>query len=448
MRVVFTVWPAPAHLYPVVPLAWALQNAGHEVCVASHPVLTEAIVAAGLAPVAVGDPAVPPMGPGKPYPAERARLDELTRQLALDPAQRDPWDIFYQFMLPAIWDFHPAGASPEQPRPGVDDLVDFARHWQPDLVLWDPCWPGAAVAARAAGAAQARLLWGQDYFTWSLDEFAARQAGAGAALGEHPLVEAVAPVAQRHRVTLDDELLRGQWTVNPTPAGVWLPTPHTRTVAVRWVPFAAQAPAPAWLYENPGRPRVAVSLGLSQRTYMRGGWGHVPSLLDAVADLDVEVVATLNAAQLEDVGRVPDNVRLVDYLPLSQLLPTSVALVHHGGMGTYATAAALGVPQLITDSDVDQGLAVVGDNEGSVAAKHIESTATAQHVVRRGAGLRLDIGHPSAEAMRKQLVRVLEDPSFADGAAALHEDILATPSPAEIVGALERLTARRRGDAG
>jgi UDP:flavonoid glycosyltransferase YjiC (YdhE family) len=442
MRVVFTVWPAPAHLYPVVPLAWALQSAGHEVCVASHPVLTEAIVSAGLTPVPVGDPAVPPMGPGKPYPAERARLDELTSRLALDPAQRDPWDIFYQFMMPAIWDFHPAGAPSDQPRPGVDDLVAFARHWRPDLFLWDPCWPGAAVAARAAGAAQARLLWGQDYFAWGLDEFAARQASVGAALGEHPLVEAVAPVAERHRVTLDDELLRGQWTVNPTPFGVWLPA-RTRTVAMRWVPFSAQTPAPAWLYEDPGRPRIAVSLGLSQRTYMKGGWGHLPSLLDAVADLDVEVVATLNDVQLDGIDRVPDNVRLVDYLPLNRLLPTCVALVHHGGMGTYATAAALGVPQLITDSDVDQGLAVVGDNEGSVAAKHIESTVTARHVVEREAGLPLDIASPSAEAMRKQLVRVLETPSFAEGAAALHEDILATPTPAEAVGALERLTARR-----
>ncbi len=437
MRVVFTVWPAPAHLYPVVPLAWALQSAGHEVCVASHPVLADAIVAAGLTPVPVGDPGVPPMGPGKPYPQERARLDELTARLDLDPAQRDPWDIFYQFMLPAIWDFHPAGAPADQPRPGVDDLVAFARRWKPDLVLWDPCWPGAAVAARAAGAAQARLLWGQDYFAWSLDEFAARGTSAP---GEHPLIEAVAPVAQRHQVPLDDELLRGQWTVNPTPKGVWLPA-RTRDVAMRWVPFAAQTAAPTWLYE-PGRRRIAVSLGLSQRTYMQGGWGHVPSLLEAVADLDVEVVATLNAVQLDNVGTVPDNVRLVDYLPLNSLLPTCDALVHHGGMGTYATAAALGVPQLITDSDVDQGLAAVGD--GSVAAKHIESTATARHVVERGAGLALDIGHPSAEAMHKQIVRVLQTPAFAEGATALHEDILATPSPAEVVGALERLTRSRR----
>jgi len=275
MRVVFTVWPAPAHLYPLVPLAWALQSAGHEVCVASHPVLTETIAGVGLTPVPVGDPTVPPMGPGKPYPAERARLDEVTRQLTLDPAQRDPWDIFYQFMLPAIWDFHPAGASPDQPRPGVDDLVEFARHWRPDLVLWDPCWPGAAVAARAVGAAQARLLWGQDYFAWSLDEFAAQRAGA-AALGEHPLVEAVGPVAQRHHVALDDELLRGQWTVDPVPTGARL-SARTRTVAMRWVPFSAQTPAPPWLYEDPGRPRIGVSLGLSQRTYMKGGWGHLPT---------------------------------------------------------------------------------------------------------------------------------------------------------------------------
>ncbi|MFD0475903.1 hypothetical protein ACFQ0B_52570 [Nonomuraea thailandensis] len=37
MRVMFTVFPAPAHFLPVVPYAWALQAAGHQVCVAAPP---------------------------------------------------------------------------------------------------------------------------------------------------------------------------------------------------------------------------------------------------------------------------------------------------------------------------------------------------------------------------------------------------------------------------
>lgn len=43
MRVLFAVWPAVPHLYPAVPLAWALQGAGHEVSVASHADLSHEI---------------------------------------------------------------------------------------------------------------------------------------------------------------------------------------------------------------------------------------------------------------------------------------------------------------------------------------------------------------------------------------------------------------------
>ena len=55
MRVLFTVVSSTSHLYPIVPLAGALRGAGHEVCVASHPDMVEAITAAGLTAVSVGE---------------------------------------------------------------------------------------------------------------------------------------------------------------------------------------------------------------------------------------------------------------------------------------------------------------------------------------------------------------------------------------------------------
>ncbi|MGH3625709.1 MAG: hypothetical protein ACRDQ5_28710, partial [Sciscionella sp.] len=54
MRVLLTIPPAVAHLFPVIPIAWALQGAGHQVCVASHPNTAESITAAGLIAVPVG----------------------------------------------------------------------------------------------------------------------------------------------------------------------------------------------------------------------------------------------------------------------------------------------------------------------------------------------------------------------------------------------------------
>ncbi len=428
MRVLFVVWPGPAHLYPVIPLAWALQSAGHEVRIGSHHAMSAAITSMGLSAVAFGDEAAPATGPGKPYPEAAAeKLDRATEVLAMDRPESDPWEIFRHYLLPGVWDFLPPGTGPDDPRPGVDDLVDFTAKWQPDLVIWDPCWPAAAVAAVTCGAAHARLLYCQDYFGWTLDRYAEH---SNLDINDHPLAEGIRPVAERYGVEVDKDLLVGQWTIDQLPSGFHLPT-SVRRVPLRGVFSPTQAPVPEWLLQKPERPRVAISLGLSQREFIEGGWDYMPSIMEAVADLDIEVVATLNAMQLADLDKLPDNVRAIDYLPLNQLLPTCSALIHHGGIGTFASAANYRVPQLVTDFDAP------------VPEKYPVAASTAAYVVSRGAGLMLDITS-SPDTMRKQIALVLGDPSFQAGAERIYEDLLAMPSPVDLVPVVERLTVQNR----
>lgn len=433
MRVLFFVWPGDTHLFPVTPLAWALQSAGHEVRIGSHHNMAEAITSIGLTPIGVGDKDVPPMGPGKPYPPDEwDRLERVTTGLALGPEERDTWDIFTQYLLPGVWDFLPPDGSADQPLPGVDDLVEFARNWQPDLVLWDPLCPGAAIAAAASGAAHARLSPWQDYCGWTIDRYAA--SGLDAEFGEHPLAAALRPAAARHGVEMTPELLFGQWTVDGLPPGFRLPT-SARSVPLRLMQYAAPALVPEWLHKPADRPRVAVSLGLSQRTFMSeedDGWSYLPFLMKALGELDVEVIATLNAVQLAGLDGLPDNVRAVDYVPLNQLLPTCSALIHHGGPGSFTAGATHRVPQLVLDSD------------GTVAEKFPTCSATARYVIEQGAGLSLDLRKPSAESMRERISRVLYEPSFQAGASRVFNDLQAMPSPVDLVPTLERLALQHR----
>jgi rhamnosyltransferase subunit B len=51
---------------------------------------------------------------------------------------------------------------------------------------------------------------------------------------------------------------------------------------------------------------------------------------------------------------LPEGVRHCSYIPFSQLLPRSAALVHHGGIGTTAQALAAGIPQLVMPMSHDQ----------------------------------------------------------------------------------------------
>ncbi len=53
-------------------------------------------------------------------------------------------------------------------------------------------------------------------------------------------------------------------------------------------------------------------------------------------------------------ARLPDTVRHFGFVPMSQLLPRSAALVHHAGIGSCAQGLAAGIPQIVRPMSYDQ----------------------------------------------------------------------------------------------
>lgn len=432
MRVMFCIFPATAHLYPVVPLAWALQSAGHEVVVACpesvvDPAVQQNIAAAGLTAVSLGGKEALTASL-KPF---LSNVDPANRPtLALgpdDPADPDAWRRTRQMLGAMFAMYYPPEPAAGERRPIIDELVDFARDWRPDLVLWDPLALGGAVAARACGAAHARVLWGTDSIGLIHSRTRAELADPDAELTEDPWVQWLRPMLDRYGLDYAEEHLLGQWNLDLTPTRMRHPLDQTY-LPVRRVPFTGAAPLPSWLRSRPDRPRAVLTLGVSRRLlFGRHSGFPMREFFDSVSGLDLELVATVNAEQLADVGTLPDNVRAVDYVPLNQLLPTSSAIIHHGGGGTYSVAVAFQVPQLV------------------VPVPMWDEARTARHVVARGAGLMADPSTLDADSLHKQLRRLLEEPSFQLGARALYEDSLAAPPPADVVPVLERLTAQHRG---
>ncbi|HXL18130.1 MAG TPA: hypothetical protein VN961_11490, partial [Streptosporangiaceae bacterium] len=269
MRVAFACWPAPAHLYPLVPLAWALRSAGHEVTLVSHPDIAAEAVACGLPFKSLcSQDEIPPLkGPAAEFPAAREAVQRITEALKIPDDDLGRWGITTTGFIPSMWEFIPYGGSPRDPMPVMDNMVAFFRAWRPDLVIWDPCMPGAAVAARAAGAQQARI-YGTDYMGWCQDTYTRLVSQPGAAQVPSPLGETVRGMAEKYDVEVDHDILYGQWTVDMIPPGLNFPV-NTRKTLMRWVPFTGQTAMPDWLYPVPERPRVALSLGASIRKYVK-----------------------------------------------------------------------------------------------------------------------------------------------------------------------------------
>ncbi|SCG51201.1 UDP:flavonoid glycosyltransferase YjiC, YdhE family [Micromonospora rifamycinica] len=416
LRILLTTWGWRSHFYGLAPLGWALQAAGHEVRVASHPSLVPAITAAGLAAVPLGrdldfaeafagrigavgalDPAGPaapdPALPAAPAPAVPATPDPAT------PEQDDPLE-------PAIT---ADGGVVRFADALLDDLVGFGRAWRPDLMVWEPFNLAAPVAAAALGVPGVLHLWGPDSsVTLRLDP-----------------ESVLGPLAGRFGLAASDVSLTGALTLDPVPPPMQVPTARPGR-PVRFVPYNGPAVLPSWLHGPADRPRVCVTAGT-----MMAGVGlddrlGLARVIRAVAGLDVEVVVLVEPAQQARLGPLPDNVRLVDApLALRLVLPTCAALVQQGGAGSTMTALGLGVPQLVLPQVSDQHF-------------------NAERLAVTGAGTWLSPARADDDTLRALVGELIGDGHWRESAALMRDRVHAMPTPAEVVPALVALAASTR----
>jgi glycosyltransferase (activator-dependent family) len=420
--VLITVFAVKTHLYNLVPLAWALQAAGHEVRVASQPDLMAAVRTTGLTGVPVGEELR--MGGGRPGGPTSQTFQGMSGDMRHPDGEPDWPDVLGAFTVacPVQYEFFAGGAM-------LDDAVAFARDWRPDLVIWDALTFGGAIAARACGAAHARMLFGIDHISKSYLRYRELLDQQPAERRDDPVSDWLRGRLARYGVEVTGgdelELMTGQWCIDPTPPGMQFPL-DLPYLPVRQIPYNGPAAVPDWLREPPERPRVSLSLGMSGRDLMGGDTVSAAELLAGLAGFDIELVATLTPAQLAGVPALPAHVRAVDFVPLNDLLPTCAAVIHHGGFGTVVNVLTHGVPSL------------------TVPAPWWDEADLGAHIAARGAGLVIEESALTAGTVRVGMARLLDEPQFAAGAARLRDDVLAVPSPHDLVPTLEAMTAAHR----
>ncbi|MET9294035.1 activator-dependent family glycosyltransferase [Streptomyces sp. NPDC003077] len=418
MRVLFVTYAERTHFLAMAPLAWALRTAGHEVRFASQPAFVDEITQAGLTAVSVGrlrDPArmmelapdahgVGRVGLPEPYDTATRPLEEVT------------WEPLRDAYTRQVRYWH----RPENV-PMLADLVEYARAWRPDLVIWEPTTFAGSVAAKACGAAHARLTFGLDVYGVTRERFLRLKAMQPAAERADPLADWLASYGRKYGFAYSEDMATGHFTIDQLPGSLRMEAEGLRYVPMRYVPYGGPAVVPEWLREAPRRPRVALTFGMVATERFDGYVVGVRDVMDSLADLDVEVVATIAASEQGTLGTVPDNVRVVSYVPLHALVPTCSAVIHHAGFGTLSTTALHAVPQLLLPW-------------------HFDEPELARGLVAQGGALCVPAAEATGPAVREQLVRLLGEPRFGEGARGLRDQLLGMPSPNELAAQLEALT--------
>jgi MGT family glycosyltransferase len=142
-------------------------------------------------------------------------------------------------------------------------------------------------------------------------------------------------------------------------------------------------------------------------------------IVAALGSLPVRGVVTTGHAIAPEELPSPANVSVVRSAPHSAVLEHAAAIVTHGGHGTVIKALAADVPLLVVPMGRDQL-----DN--------------ATRVTERGAGLQLG-QDAEPEAIAEAIRRLLDEPSFAEGAARLGASIREDASGDGAVEELEAL---------
>ncbi|WP_368396375.1 activator-dependent family glycosyltransferase [Streptomyces sclerotialus] len=421
MRVLFTTNPHKSIFQYMVPLAWALRTAGHEVRFASQPSFAATITQAGLTAVPVGRDhaklwAARAANDGSE--AGRAGLEEPYDAFT-DP-EKDNWEYLSTGLAKAVADRHRQTAFPM-----ISDLVEFARHWQPDLVIWDPLTYAGPIAAQAVGAAHARLLFGVDVHGGVRRQFLRLKAEQPAGQRPDPLAEWLGGYARKYGGEYTESMATGHFTIDQFPRSLQTEADGLHYLRMQYIPYGGPATVPNWLRKPPTRPRVALTMGLSATDVYNGYTINTQETLDALADLDIELIATIADTEKNKLARIPDNTRLVPYIPLHHLAPTCTAFIHHAGAATLATVARHPIPHLSLHYHWDQPL-------------------LARKLTAHGAGLDLHTSQATGPAIRHALQRLLTEPHFTHRATALQNETLSAPTPNQLIPHLETLTHHHR----
>ncbi|NUK28488.1 glycosyltransferase, partial [Streptomyces lunaelactis] len=227
--------------------------------------------------------------------------------------------------------------------------------------------------------------------------------------------------ARKYGGEFTEDMASGHFTVDQFPRSLQAVAPGVSYERMQYVGYGGPAGGSGWLWKEPERPRVALTMGLSATDVFSGYTIDTQEVLDSLADLDIELVATIADSEKAKLRRIPDNARLVPFVPMHVLAERCSAVIHHAGAATLATFARHPVPHLSLHYHFDQPF-------------------LAKKLTAHGAGLDLHTSEVTGPLLRDRLQRLLTEPSFAARAADLRDEMLALPTPNQLVPRLEELT--------
>lgn len=360
-RVLFTAVPIHGHLLPLLPLARAVADAGDQPVIAVPESMTHLVQSL---PTSVYGPDIDFL------------LEENARRTG--GASMDDYDAVGELF------------AATRPDLTFGEALRHAHQTGPDVIVADEY---DTIGPMLASALDVPLI-----------QHAIGLPVSPAALATSMYARLISRYTQLHlgqvgRLALVDPwppaLQQPQWTPSPDRLPIRLPAYATAATSRARIPAA-------------GRPRVLITLGtvILDRDLL-------DALVDAVAGLEVEVLALVPPGVTHPLTDARAHVRFLPFTPIGDLLHDVAAVVATGGAGTVLAALSQAIPMVMFP-------------------RGAEKPMNAERIAAAGAGITISTPTAAGDAV----AAVLADPSYRAAAHRVADQINSAPAPGQVWQAL------------
>jgi len=331
-RFLFSFSGGYGHFHPLVPLARALEQAGHAVAFAAGPSLRPRVEASGFAVFPVGGN----MAADPEYQRVKSQLQTMPSGLEAE-----------LYAYPRLF----CGIAPRLRTP---ELVAIAQSWQPDMLIREAGEYSAVIAAGYLGLPHAVVS-----FAASLRGMTVLEREAAAQLD---------PIRQHWGLAPDPafaSLYRHLYLTYAPPSfsmqdvgesGAASPLPATvHAIRPEFFDRSVIESLPGWIAELPAQPTVYVTLGTEVNKTAEFYPSVLQTIIAGLRDAPINLVVTLGQDKdPADFGLQPANVHIERYIPQSLLLRHCDLMVMHGGSNSVLAALDAGLPMVVVPLIADQ----------------------------------------------------------------------------------------------
>ena len=450
MRFLFTSIPGLGHFNPLVPLARALTDSGHDVAFVTSPSFTDAVTGAGFEFIAGGidwD--------------ERRLLDtvpELRNRMKL---VRGEWIMKNLFL-------------DRSPRRMIPDLLRIIPGWRPDVVITGSFEYGGLLAAEKAGLPYATANYTVPWNRWILkhavgspiarirEEFGLPPDPELKAFGRYLDLCFAPPSWRFERALLDralTHLVRTKVLSFDTPLRqrLWglraLMLQKLFARSLRAHPedallgatthyigdtgrTEAQEASLSWMEQLPRQPTIFVSLG----TVLSAEYPDIfDKILAGLRDKPVNLVMTMGGkGDPARFGPQPENIRIMDFISqddIRRLLPHIDLCVNHGGYSSVVEALSHGIPlvllPLMSDAPMNTRMCMIDGVSAGLPPQVWGVSPKGLPVIRAE---RL-----SSDTLSEVIMQALREPAYKTAAMRIQQQMAQRPGLDAAVKLLENL---------